>query len=46
MASITLRGPLLLTWFNFHPSMDYTHYDMFDEITYPFLNFTGATVEV
>ena len=37
MASITLRGPLLLTWFNFNPSMDYTHFDVFDEITYPFV---------
>ena len=24
----------------------YTHYKMWDEITYPFLNFNGATVEV
>ena len=25
---------------------NYTHYEMRDEITYPFLNFNGATVEV
>ena len=25
---------------------NYTHYNMWDEITYPFLNFNGATVEV
>ena len=25
---------------------DYIHYKMWDEITYPFLNFNGATVEV
>ena len=24
----------------------YTHYNVWDEITYPFLNFNGATVEV
>ena len=26
--------------------INYTHYDVGDEITYPFLNFNGATVEV
>ena len=39
------QGPLLLTlipaWIN-----DYTHYNVWDEITNPFLNFNGATVEV
>ena len=25
---------------------NYTHYNVWDEITYPFLNFNGATVEV
>ena len=25
---------------------NYIHYKMWDEITYPFLNFNGATVEV
>ena len=24
----------------------HTHYNVWDEITYPFLNFNGATVEV
>ena len=41
--------PLLLTWFNFIiPAWisNYTHYNVWDEITYPFLNFNGATVEV
>ena len=40
--------PLLLTWFNFNPSKDnnHTHYNVWDEITYPFLNFNGATIEV
>ena len=42
------QGPLLLTWTNFNPSMDkqYIHYDVCNEITYPFLNFNGATDEV
>ena len=42
-------GALLLTWFNFNPSMDkYNHMpcNVWDEITYPFLNFNGCTVEV
>ena len=25
---------------------NYTHYNVWDEITYPFLNFNGGTVEV
>ena len=25
---------------------NYTHYNVWDEITYPFLSFNGATVEV
>ena len=25
---------------------NHTHYDVLNEITYPFLNFNGATVEV
>ena len=44
------KGPLLLTWFNFNPSMDNSSYmpdKVWDEITwYSFLNFNGATVEV
>ena len=41
-------GPLLLTWINFNPSMDkYLHTQKnVGEITYPFLNFNGATVDV
>ena len=41
-------GPLLLTWINFNPSMDnnYMPRKVWDEITYPFLNFNGWTVEV
>ena len=41
-------GPFLLTWFNFNPSMDkyIINYNVWDEITYPFLNFNGATIEV
>ena len=38
-----LDGPLLLTWINFNPSMlEYIHYKVWDEITYPFQNFNGA----
>ena len=43
------QGPLLLKWINFNPSMDisyYIHYNVEDEITYPFINFNDATVEV
>ena len=32
--------------FHFNLSMDYTLYDMWDEITDPFINFNSATVEV
>ena len=43
-----LLGPLLLTWFNFNPRMDkyYIHYKLWDDMTYPFLDYNGATVEV
>ena len=34
-------GTLLLAWIS-----NYTHYNVWDEITYPFLNFNGCTVEV
>ena len=43
------QGPLLLTWFNFNFTAwisNYIHYKLWDEITYPFLNFNGCTVEV
>ena len=38
----------LLTRFNSNPAWisNYIHYKMLDEITNPFLNFNGATVEV
>ena len=33
---------LLLTWFNFNPSMDnYIHYKVWGDITYSFLNSLG-----
>ena len=38
-------GPLLLPWFNLNPS-NYIRYKVWDEITYLFLTFNGATVEV
>ena len=43
-----LLGPLLLTWIDFNPSMDkvITCLVKCDEITYPFPNFNGCTVEV
>ena len=37
-------GSLLQTWLN--PSMDDKHHIVWDEITYPFPNFNGFTVEV
>ena len=46
MAACVLLGPLLLTWFIPAWISNYTHYNVWDEITYPFLNFNGATVEV
>ena len=41
-------GPLLPAWFNFIPACisNYTHYELWDEITYPFPNINGATIEV
>ena len=41
-------GPLLLTWFNLIPTWmsNYIHFNVWDEITYPFLNFNSATIEV
>ena len=39
---------LLLTWINVNPAWisNYIHYTVWDEITYPFPNFNGCTVEV
>ena len=39
-------GPTLLTWINFNPSTDEQLHILYDEITYPFPNFNGCTVEV
>ena len=41
-------GLFLLTSIDFNPSTDkeLRHYKVWDEITYPFPNFNGATVEV
>ena len=41
--AISYLWPLLLTWFNLSNNI---HYKELDEITYPFLNFNGCTVEV
>ena len=42
------QGPLLLIWFNFLLSIEKNHMrsKVWDEITYPFSNFNGCTVEV
>ena len=39
-----VQMPLLLTWINFNIS-NYIHYEVWDEIIYPFPNFNSATVE-
>ena len=48
MFSTCMLLPLLLTWFNFNPAWisNHTPCKVWDEITYPFLNFNGCTVEV
>ena len=47
-SSLCLQWPLLLTWFDFSHSMnkELGAQKVWDEITYPFLNFNGCTVEV
>ena len=42
------QRPLLPIWMNLTPAWlsNYIHYNVWDEITYPFLNLNGATVEV
>ena len=39
-------GPHLLTWVHFNPSIDHVPSKVKGEITYPFPNFNGCTVEV
>ena len=49
LSTIILQlGPLLLTWFNSIPACisNYIHYEVWDAIIYPFLNFKGCTVDV
>ena len=42
VAAFTKNGLTLIpAWIS-----NYIHYNVWDEITYPFLNFNGATVEV
>ena len=45
---IRYKWPLLLTWINFNPGMVSNHMPgkVWDEITYPSLNFNDGTVEV
>ena len=40
-------GPLLLTWFDINPSWirNYIHFEVWNEITYPFPEFNGYTME-
>ena len=40
--ALLVREPRLITM----EFTNHTHYKMWDEITYPFVNFNGATVEV
>ena len=42
------RGPFYYHGLTLIPAWisNYIHYKLWDEITYPFLNFNGATVEV
>ena len=48
MFNLLTLGPLLLTWINFFSEWisNLIHYKVWDEITNPFPNFNGATVEV
>ena len=43
-----ISGPFYLHGLTLIPAWicNYIHYNVWDEITYPFLNFNGATVEV
>ena len=41
LSAATIGLTLIPAWIS-----NFTHYDAWDEITYPFLNFNGATVEV
>ena len=39
-------GPLLLSWIKFNPRMyKYSHTQVWDDITYPFLNLNGCAFE-
>ena len=44
MTSLGHNWPMFLTWINFNTGMD--KYKVWDEITYLFLNFNGAAVEI
>ena len=48
MGSQITSGPFYLHGLTLIPAWisNYTHYNVWDEITYPFLNFNDATVEV
>ena len=46
--TVTSRDPFYKHGLTLIPAWisNYIHYKLWDEITYPFLNFNGATVEV
>ena len=48
MPNSTIRGPFYKYGLTLIPAWisNYIHYNVWDEITYPFLNFSGATVGV
>ena len=48
ITSFSYQWSLLLTWFNLDPAWisNFIHHKIWDEITYPFPNFNGCTVEV
>ena len=47
-ANASIRAPFYLHGLTLIPAWisNYIHYKLWDDITYPFLNFNGATVEV
>ena len=52
MVFVSLYFILVYCWAPFYLTLipawisNYTHYKLWDEITYPFLNFNGCTIEV
>ena len=42
------QGPILLTWLTLIPAWisDYIHYEVWNEVTYPFPNLNGSAIEI